>query len=91
MYSYASANIFGAGLDVNAYITASESDVATNLASSFGAQIAYPVTATYREVAAAVNMSPSVGKVCLHTSSKKKGALTQWGVVTKSCFIGYNL
>lgn len=90
MYSYASANIFGAGLDVNAYISASESDVATNLVSSFSAQIAYPVTASYHEVAAAVNMSPSVGKVCLHTSSKKKGALTHWGVVTKSCFIGYN-
>lgn len=90
MYSYASANIFGAGLDVNAYISASESDVATNLVSSFGAQIAYPVTASYHEVAAAVNMSPSVGKVCLHTSSKKKGTLTHWGVVTKSCFIGYN-
>ena len=77
------------------YISASESDSTANLAhSGLSSDIALPgAGASFNDVSAVVTMTPSVQKICLHTSGTGPSntflVTKHSGVHTKSCTITY--
>ena len=91
MYSYSTTNILGSGFDVTVYMSASETDVKSNTVLNMSGQSAHPVTAKYSNAVANMVLSNSVGKVCLHTYGKKKGAAITPRIPVKSCTINYAL
>ena len=91
MYSYSTSNILGSGFDVTVYMSASETDVKSNTVLNMSGQSSHPVTAKYSNAVANMVLSNSVGKVCLHTYGKKKGAAINPRIPVKSCTINYAL
>jgi hypothetical protein len=92
MYAYVTSNkiIGGARFTPAVYIGASTTDVASNKVATLSSQINTYGTATvnWSYPAATVTMTPSVNKVCVHTSGSC-GSTYYPCIPTESCTINY--
>lgn len=88
MYAYKSGA--WASYKPNVYIAASESDSTSNKVATLSSQINTYGTATvsWSYPAATVNLTPSVGKVCVHTSGSCSSTYYPC-IPTESCTINY--
>ena len=87
-FSMSAYTTIGGKLKPNVYISASESDVKSNLVKQLSSTANYAVSASFTNVATTVVLSSSVGKVCMHTSGTANNIYGPFTYV-KSCTINY--